>query len=218
MYPKGSLFCFLLPLLLSACQAPAERTLSAVPPAGRGTLQDGDIIFQVSMSAQCEAVRAATGSAYAHCGLVHFRDRVPYVLEAVEPVRSIPLTEWTTHGRNGHYVVKRLRDSEQLTPEVLAAMHHLGEQWLGKHYDAWFMWSDQEIYCSELVWKIYQRAAGVELAAPRPLGDFDLSGPVVQQVMQQRYGDRVPLQEPMVSPGDLFDSPFLVEVMREGRP
>lgn len=80
------------------------------------------------------------------------------------------------------------------------------------------MWSDQQIYCSELVWKIYQRGAGVELCALRPLDDFDLSAPVVRQVMQQRYGDKVPLKEPMVSPGDLFDSPLLVEVMREGRP
>ena len=205
-------------LLVAACQGPVTSPQPTVPPASAGTVQEGDIVFQVSMSPQCEAIRAATGSVYAHCGVVHFKEGVPYVLEAVQPVRSIPLTEWIGHGRNDHYVAKRLRDPSLLTDAVMEHMRTIGSRMIGADYDAWFMWSDQQIYCSELVWKIYQRGAGVELCALRPLGDFDLSAPVVRQVMQQRYGYKVPLKEPMVSPGDLFDSPLLVEVMREGRP
>jgi hypothetical protein len=66
------------------------------------------------------------------------------------------------------------------------------------------------MYCSELVWKAY-RAAGVELTEPKPMKSFDLSSPLVKSVMQERYGKDVPLDEPMVSPGDLFQSEHLVE-------
>lgn len=180
--------------------------------------RDGDLVFQVSMSAQCEAIQAATGSQYAHCGVIHFVNGVPHVLEAVQPVRSIPFERWVGNGRNGHFVVKRVHDTDILTPEVLGAMFAEGRRMLGKNYDPWFSWSDKEIYCSELIWKIYKRGAALELCEPRELQEFDLSSPVVRTVMAQRYGDRVPLQEPMVSPGDLFDSALLIEVHREGRP
>lgn len=181
-------------------------------------LHSGDIVFQVSESKQCEAVRAATGSVYAHCGMVHFVEGEPYVLEAVQPVRSIPLKEWEKHGRNGHYVVKRLRDTSALTSSVLDTMQAIGSRMLGLDYDPYFMWSDRDIYCSELVWKIYERGAGITLCALRPMRTFDLSAPMVREVMEARYGDRIPLDEPMVSPGDLFDGPLLVEVFRKGEP
>lgn len=184
--------------------------------AGAPSIQEGDVVFQMSMSAQCEAIRAATGSPYAHCGIIHLVQGVPHVLEAVQPVRLIPLTEWSTHGRNGHYVVKRTVDPAALDAPKLQRMWEEGRALLSRNYDAWFMWSDDEIYCSELVWKVYERGAGITLSTPRPLAEFDLTAPVVRQVMQQRYGDKVPLKEPMVAPSDLFDSPLLKEVMRVG--
>ena len=41
--------------------------------------------------------------------------------------------------------------------------NEVGRQLEGKHYDFWFEWSDERIYCSELVWKIYRRGLGIEL-------------------------------------------------------
>ena len=32
-----------------------------------------------------------------------------------------------------------------------------------KDYDLYFEWSDDKIYCSELVWKIYKNGADIEL-------------------------------------------------------
>ena len=78
------------------------------------------------------------------------------------------------------------------------------EQLAGKDYDPYFEWSDERIYCSELVWKIFERGAGIELGARQTIADFDLSHPAVQQKLKERYGDRVPLDEVVVSPAAIF--------------
>ncbi len=63
-----------------------------------------------------------------------------------------------------HVVVKRLKDRDAvLSREVLEAMRRVGETMAGKPYDLKFGWSDDLIYCSELVWKIYERGAGVRV-------------------------------------------------------
>ncbi len=61
------------------------------------------------------------------------------------------------------------------------------------------------------MWKLYQ-AAGIELAPLAKLGSFDLSDPAVRQILKQRYGDKVPLDEPVIAPSAIFDSPLLITV------
>ncbi len=63
-----------------------------------------------------------------------------------------------------------------------------------------------------LVWKIYKEGLGVELGELRRLGDFDRSHPAVRDKLRERYGANVPLDEPVISPGALADSPLLETV------
>lgn len=79
-----------------------------------------------------------------------------FVYEAVQPVKLTPLSAWTARGRNGHFVVKRLRDVSLLTPAVLTRMRRVGKRFRGRSYDLYFEWNDERIYCSELVWKVYK--------------------------------------------------------------
>jgi hypothetical protein len=67
------------------------------------------------------------------------------------------------------------------------------------------------VHCSELVWKLY-RDAGVELAALQRLRDFDLSHPIVRAKLTERYGQKLPLDEPVISPAALFESSVLERV------
>lgn len=189
----------------------------ATPPFVTGTnakLHDGDIIFQESRSSQSRAIQLATGSRYSHMGMLVFQDKQWFVYEAVEPVKLTPLQEWTRRGRAHHYVVKRLRDSSKLTPDVLRKMRGVAKQYQGRHYDLTFEWNDSRIYCSELVWKIYQQGAGVRIGELQTLRDFDLSKPAVKQKMRERYGANIPLDEPVISPQRMFESPLLMEVTR----
>jgi hypothetical protein len=83
---------------------------------------------------------------------------------------------------------------------------------MGRDYDIYFEWSDDRIYCSELVWKIYKSAAGIEIGSLQKLKDFDLSHPLVQEKIKERFGGHPPLDEIVISPASIFDSDLLFTV------
>lgn len=177
------------------------------------SFQDGDIIFQTSRSAQSQAIQRATHSRYSHMGLVLMRDGKPYVLEAGKTVQWTALDSWVARGADGHYVLKRLQDSAtQLTTATRKKLHDQALRMLGKRYDAAFGWSDERIYCSELVWKAYQRALGLRIGELQKLREFDLSDVAVQARLKERYGKQVPMDEDVISPAAMFASPLLIEV------
>lgn len=176
-------------------------------------LRDGDIVFQTTSSMQCEAVQLATKSPYSHCGIVFKKNGSWCVLEAVQPVRYRSFDLWIKQGENGHYVVKRLKNADDLiTSEVVKKMQKEGAKMLGKNYDITFEWSDKEIYCSELVWKIYKRVLDIEVGNLKKLEDFDLTSDIVKRILKERYGSNIPLQETVISPADIFDCEQLILV------
>ncbi|MCB0402255.1 MAG: YiiX family permuted papain-like enzyme [Flavobacteriales bacterium] len=177
-------------------------------------LQDGDIIFQTSKSAQSKAIQLATGSKYSHVGIIYLKNNKTFVYEAVQPVKLTPLKDWIKRGEGSHYVVKRLKDAKTiLTPEVRSKMGSFGESFKGKPYDIYFEWSDDRIYCSELVWKIYHEAAGVDIGELEKLSSFNLDDPAVKQKLKERYGDNIPMDEQVISPASMFNSDLLVTVV-----
>lgn len=170
-------------------------------------LQDGDIIFQESQSAQCKAVQKATHSRYSHCGIIFRKDGKYFVYEAIEPVVITQLNHWINQGKNSHYVVKRLKDADSiLTSETKERMLKEAQKHLGKHYDLTFSWTDDKMYCSELIWKIYKRGANIEVGKLEKLADFDLSHPLVQTKLRERYGNNIPLNETVISPASILKS------------
>ena len=167
-------------------------------------LQTGDIIFHVSRSAQSAVIQKATHSPYSHMGLIVQKNHQWWVLEAVQPVKYTPLKTWIARGVKGHYVVKRYH--KNLTTVQQQRLIQTAERSLGKPYDLYFAWDDQAIYCSEIVWKAYQHALGIQLAPLQKLQDFDLSDVKVKALMQQRYGKHIPLQETVIAPQAIFAS------------
>ncbi len=193
-------------------QAQRQATAALVPLAP--TLHEGDLIFHSSLSAQSQAIRLATHSPYSHCGLLYKKDGEWQVFEAVQPVKLTPLARWVARGQGQHFVVKRLRDAATtLTPSALASLRAASQPLLGRDYDLAFSWSDKQIYCSELIWKVYDRGLHRQLGRLQQLRDFDLSHPVVQAKLRERYGTQLPLSEPVISPASIFRSPVLVTVV-----
>ena len=177
--------------------------------------QNGDIIFQTSKSGQSKAIQLATGSKYSHMGIIYKQDNDCFVYEAVQPVKLTPLNEWIRRGEEGHYVIKRIKNSQNLlTPAALTKMKQIGEKYAGKDYDLYFEWSDSRIYCSELVWKIYKEATGLEIGELGKLSDFNLTDKAVKQKLIERYGDNIPKDELVISPASMFNS-NLVETVFE---
>ena len=178
-------------------------------------LQDGDIIFQTSRSSQSKAIQLATKSKYSHMGMIYIKNGKPFVFEAVQPVKLTPLESWIKRGVDSHFVVKRLMDHElSLTNEIKEKMKKVGERFMGKSYDLYFEWSDEKIYCSELVWKVYEEGAGIEIGKLQKLRDFDLSDKAVKQKLSERYGKNIPMDETVISPVSIFDFKGLYTVVR----
>ena len=173
--------------------------------------QDGDIIFQSSQSNQSKAVEQATKSPYSHMGIIFTKNGKPYVFEAASKVVYTPLDKWINRGKNKKYVIKRLKD-RTLSAKEITNLKQVAHTFENKPYDIWFGWDDNYIYCSELVWKIYNKALNLKIGKLQTIKDFNLSSPAVKQKLKQRYGDKIPYQETVISPVAIFNSPLLITV------
>jgi hypothetical protein len=180
-------------------------------------LQEGDILFTGSKQGQARAIIGATGSSHTHCGIAVMHQGRLMVLEAVQPVRFTPLDRFIAAGSPGSFSARRYTGA--ITPEAYRKAREWALSQIGRDYDGLFAWSDDRMYCSELVWKIYQKA-GVELCQPRKFRDYNLRHPEVVKLINQRYGgmSRVPLDEKVVAPSDLAASPLLFEVSAQPTP
>lgn len=195
-------------LSLASLSVPAFRV--GAEPAVR----DGDIILHTSKSSQSKAIQLATGSEYSHIGVIFQENHEWFVYEAHGPVRSTPLREWIERGVGRHYKVLRLREPKTLSAEKIERLREAGLKFRGRPYDQYFSWSDDRIYCSELVWKIYKNALNLELGTPRALRCHKLSASVVKSKMKERYGRRIPFNEKTISPQDIYESKLLYVVGR----
>jgi uncharacterized protein YycO len=192
-------FIFII-LLFTLCSRQFDETI----------FKSGDIIFQESESNQSKAIQLATNSKYSHCGIIYKNNGKTYVLEAVQPVKLTTLDVWINRGKNEHFVVKRYNKS--LNENQIRNMQLIGQKMIGKPYDLYFNWSDEEIYCSELIWKIYHYGAGIKLSELEKLSEFQLNSEVVRKKLKERYGNAIPINEPVVPPASLFNSKLLVTV------
>ena len=174
---------------------------------------NGDLIFQTSKSPQSNAIQLATKSKYSHCGIIYKIDGNFIVFEASSKVKKTPIKEWIKNGKDHIYVVKRLKNaSEILTSATLEKMKLISNKFNGKNYDSTFEWTDKKIYCSELIWKIYYQATGIQIGKLKKLKDFDLTSLKVKQIMAKRYGVKIPLNNTVISPDDIFKSELLFTV------
>ena len=191
-----------------------EKAFAKLNQNPQESLQDGDIIFQTSQSKQCEAVRIATNSKFSHCGIIYEIKGEKYVYEAVQPVKITPFKEWVSHGQGNSYLVKRLKNAKAvLNTTVLEKMKSYGNQFNNIDYDLYFEWTDNKMYCSELVWKIYKNGAGIELCSLESLKSFTLEHELVKEILKERYGNKIPFDEKVVAPSQLVDSPLLETVI-----
>jgi uncharacterized protein YycO len=193
--------------VLMAAALLASPLVRGGEPAWEATV--GDIVFQTSGSVQSQAVQEATGSKWSHVGMVIAGEDGPQIVEAVQPVQIIPLKEFLAHGKSGSYEVYRLKASIADPRALTEAATKL----VGNDYDPYFQWSDDLIYCSELVWKAYERGLGIKLSEPRSVSDFDLTHPSVQKLIRQRFPEGMP-PDVAVSPQDLADSKLVERVAK----
>lgn len=168
-------------------------------------LQFGDIVFQTSGSSQSEAIQKATHSKYSHVGIVIKNNNELMVLEGVQPVKFTPIHKWISNGEDSKYAVARLKGIS-FNDSIINLFQNQAQTFLGKNYDLYFDWSDDELYCSELVYKLVYRSLKVEVGKLQQLKEFDLSDPLVKSILYQRFGNNIPLEEKVISPESIYQS------------
>jgi hypothetical protein len=198
-------------ILLQFFSADVQQKKAIIQIIQNDQLQEGDVIFQSNSGEQGDAIKLATKSKYTHCGILFKDNNKWYVFEAIQPVQANTLEDFIERGDGEHYVIKRLKSQSALPIEKMKAT---AKTYLGKDYDIFFNWSDDEIYCSELVYKVYQNGANIEICKKKYLKDYDLSNPNVKALMKKRYGNKIPLDEMMIAPSTIFESEKM-ELVRE---
>ncbi|MCD1126878.1 YiiX family permuted papain-like enzyme [Jinshanibacter sp. LJY008] len=200
-----------LPILLTTLALVIVSVLFIFLPKSYGYQpQAGDILFHTSRSSQSQAIQLATHSPYSHMGMILFKNNRPYVYEASKRVQYTPLNEWIKRGVKGKYVAKRLK--QPLTAGQQQQIQKTAQLYANAPYDLGFSWSDDRQYCSELVWKIYFNALGMKIGNLQKLREFDLTSTPVKKKLAERYGSSIPLDETVISPEAIFDSPLLTVV------
>lgn len=190
--------------------APESRStpVAHAQSAVAGDVQAGDVIFHRSRSAQSRIIQQVTGSPWTHVGVVFEREGALWVLEAVQPVRWTRLQTWVRRGRGFEIAIRRPR--EALSEEALDTLQVHGETFLGRSYDTRFEWDERRIYCSELVWLMFEQALNIRLVEPQRWRELELSR-AARGLARQRLGRLPPMDALIVTPASLLTSGALYD-------
>ena len=156
-------------------------------------LQEGDVVFIESQSSQSPYIKVGTMSKWTHCGVVVNTPQGLKVLEASKTVRLTPFAKFIGSAKNDNWTVKR--PDQKLEKPISYS------KYLGMPYDLEFKFNNGKMYCSELVWLVYQDQ-GVELCKPRKVSSFICTRiPRVKKLMQKR---NISMEQTAVAPVDLY--------------
>ncbi len=171
--------------------------------------KNGDIVLIHSKSDLSSPISLATESDYTHCAIFWEMTNGPKFFEACSGVEDTQFEKFIKDKKGTLLLVLRLRERDSLfKAENEERLFFQMRDWLGLDYDGQFLWNDDEMYCSELVYKLY-KSAGIKLCNLKKLEDFDLNSPEVKKELEKRYNGKIPMKEPVIAPVDLIYSNLL---------
>ena len=192
----------LLVIALPFMQIAKETLTAETGPVSE--VREGDVIFQTSKSQQSSLIQIGTRSKITHCGIIVMRGGKPYVLETLKTLVLTPLDKFIARGEDGKYWIKR---SSKENIKIKYA------KYLGKPYDLAFKFDNGRFYCSELVYDIYQKQLGIQLAEPRQVKDYLILFtdrlPKLKRAIKRRG---ISKEQYAIAPVDIFNSNYLESV------
>lgn len=157
--------------------------------------QEGDIVFQsLPPNELVTAISGITNSPFSHCGLIQRVNGEWMVIESLGDVHCTNLNKWMRRGAGAGVVVYRYVLNSDETVRVMKSASGM----LGKKYDLRYDFDDEKIYCSELVYKAFDRGIGVRLGKTDKLGDLNWQ-PYEKTIVKFEHGP-VPLAREMITP------------------
>lgn len=173
------------------------------------SLKVGDIIFHKSQSRQSKAIKEASESEWTHVGILISKNGEWYVAEAIGPVVSTKLQDFIDRGKDREYKIYRFKyfDEPTMQDKLMTAIKRQN-----KAYDIYFEISDENTYCSELVYKAMLEVTGHELGQVQQFKDLKLNGPQVKALIKRRLTDKgreLDIEEPIITPVSQMIDPRL---------
>jgi hypothetical protein len=170
--------------------------------------REGDILFQSLPHGELvDAIEGITESNWSHCGVLMRSSNGWVVVEAIGHVRETPLFLWIPRGRHGHFAAYRANGTHSIElPQLRRAL----SGFMGRPYDFRYAPGDNEIYCSELIFKAYREAYGKDLGQWQPLGD--LNWRPFESFIRKMEAGALPLTRPMITPVALTKSELISQV------
>jgi hypothetical protein len=171
----------------------------------------GDLIFISNPNVPDKLLQAITKSKYSHVGIVVREKGRPMVYYAANVVKKVTVPEFAALSVSGKYEVMRVKDTI-LTAGLNTFFAEEAKKLLGFPYDTKYSWLDKEMYSTELVWKIFKRATHIELCEAKIFNKLVINDTVVRKKIKVQMGDSIPDFTKIVSPSDLYNSPYLVKI------
>lgn len=163
------------------------------------TPEEGDILFQsLPHSRLVNAIEGVTESPYSHCGIVAKLHDQWVVYEAYRKVEVTPLKEFIFRGRHQGFAVYRFNADHR---KHISGTIDKVQKYLGRPYDVRYRMDDEQIYCSELIFKAYRESSGEQLGTLVRMGD--LNWRPFQETIKHFEQGPVPLDREMITPKDL---------------
>ena len=174
-------------------------------------IAEGDIILIRSQSEQAPAIAEATNSIWTHVGIVVKRSGEWHVAESVGPLQVNPLSNFIGRSKNKSFkIMRNQKFSPKMLPKLYAALYKYNQP-----YDIFFEFSDDRIYCSELVYKVFRDVTGIPVGRLQKIKELKLDGPYVSRLIEERLtaiGKQLNPEEPIITPVGLLDDRNLAPV------
>ncbi len=205
IFTKHTAILFLMPMVMVILLAYVFRTL------GKDVFfyepMRGDLIFQsLPPNELVTAISGITHSHLSHCGLLTKVEGQWMVIESLGTVHLTPLFTWMRRGSGAGIAVYRLPMTEIQVDQVIRS----AQEMLGKPYDLKYDFDDEKIYCSELIYRAFERGMELKIGVLDRLGDLNWR-PFEKTILKFEEGP-VPVDRLMITPVALTKDPRLSKV------
>lgn len=185
-------------------------TVGSIENKNELSFRDGDVIFQKIPGELGERISAITASPVTHCGIVIVDNDEVKIIEAADTVKVTPIKDWIAAGIEKKFALAR---KENLTEDQCDSIIKEALGMSGRKYDFKYEWDDDKVYCSELVYKSYEKGAGVKLCSFRKLGELEYRGH--EEFIKSMTDGELPLDRQIITPIDIFNSKELTIVYND---
>lgn len=174
--------------------------------------REGDVVFQSLPHGElADAIEGVTHSPFSHCGVVIREGNEWVVIESISNVHTTPLLRWMQRGRSAGMAVFRL--DPKYDPIIPDFKRNL-KSYLGLPYNYDYTLSDEQMYCSGLVYKAFLKTTGNHIGKLQKLGELDWKP--FESFIKSIQCDHLPLDRVMITPVSLSRAPQLHEIYRKG--